>query len=219
MNHNTWPHGLKRCSGAGAEALECQAAALYLLDAGTSELKLRASWGLPHSRLLDAARPLRGAAADLEALLGHAVVLDDPATFDFWRVPEACGAAVCVPVSSPTTPLGTLWLFAAERREFSDAQTNLLEVIAGRLSADLEREMLLGEINSLRVANLPAPAAPPVARVTLPSRPNLEGWDIAGWLATGRIVGRGLARLVQRVGGSLRPGGRHGAIRRRRCLR
>lgn len=61
----------------GAEAVECQAAALYLLDETTSHLKLRAAWGLPKSRLLGPARPLRGAVADLEALVGHAVALED----------------------------------------------------------------------------------------------------------------------------------------------
>ncbi len=43
----------------GAEAIGCQAAALYLLDDATSELKLRSSWGLPRRRLADPARPLR----------------------------------------------------------------------------------------------------------------------------------------------------------------
>lgn len=43
----------------GAEAIGCQAAALYLLDAATTELKLRSSFGLPRRRLLDPARPLQ----------------------------------------------------------------------------------------------------------------------------------------------------------------
>ncbi len=174
---------------AGAESLECQAAALYLLDAGTSELKLRASWGLPRGRLMEAARPLRGAAADLEALLGHAVVLNDPGMFDFWRVPEPCAAAVCVPVASPTTPLGTLWLFANGCREFSSAQTNLLEVVAGRLAGDLEREMLLREVDSLRIARPTAAAMEGIWRFGLPPSPRLEGWDIAGWSAGGDSPG------------------------------
>jgi hypothetical protein len=176
---------------AGAESLDCQAAALYLLDAGTSELKLRASWGLPRGRLMEAARPLRGAAADLEALLGHAVVLDDPKMFDFWRVPEPCAAAVCVPVSSPTTPLGTLWLFANEFREFSSAQTNLLEVVAGRLAGDLEREMLLREVASLRIAHPPAADMEGGWRVAQPPSPRLDGWDFAGWSAAGDHPGGG----------------------------
>ena len=62
---------------AGAEAVGGDAIALYLLDEATTELKLRCSWGLPFDRLVAPARPLQGAVADLEALLGHAVVLND----------------------------------------------------------------------------------------------------------------------------------------------
>ncbi len=38
------------------EAVECQAAALYLLDEATTELKLRSCWGLPFERLMAPAR-------------------------------------------------------------------------------------------------------------------------------------------------------------------
>ena len=61
----------------GTEAVDCQAAALYLLDDATSQLKMRSCWGLPLDRLAAPARPLKGAVADLEALLGHAVVIED----------------------------------------------------------------------------------------------------------------------------------------------
>jgi sigma-B regulation protein RsbU (phosphoserine phosphatase) len=132
----------------GAEAVNCQAAALYLLDDATSELKLRSSWGLPIRRLLAEPRPLANQLADLEAMLGHAVVLSDPEMFGLWRVPEECGAAVCVPVSSPTMPLGTLWIFSDEPRDFSSVETNLIEVIAGRLASDLERQMLLAAVRN-----------------------------------------------------------------------
>ena len=73
---------------AGAEAVDAQAAALYLLDEATTELKLRSAWGLPFNRLVDGPRPLKGAVADLEALLGHAVVLSEPGMAQTWRVLE-----------------------------------------------------------------------------------------------------------------------------------
>lgn len=128
----------------GARVLGCQAAAVYLLDAGTTELKLRASWGLPFERHLAAARPLEGAVADLEAMSGHAVVVDELALANVWSVPEKCGAALCVPVSTPMAILGTLWFFAREARDFNDDQTEIAELVAGRIAADLERTMLLG---------------------------------------------------------------------------
>jgi phosphoserine phosphatase RsbU/P len=131
---------------AGAEACECQAAALYMLDDATTSLKLRSSIGLPVERLLQPPRPLKGAIADLEALLGHAVALERASAFGPWRVPEEFAAALCVPVSSPTIPLGTLWFFSDRPRDFTDRQTNLAELVAGRLAAELERTMLLAQI-------------------------------------------------------------------------
>jgi hypothetical protein len=131
---------------AGAEACECQAAALYMLDDATTSLKLRASIGLPVERLLQPPRPLKGAIADLEALLGHAVALERASAFGPWRVPEEFAAALCVPVSSPTIPLGTLWFFSDRPRDFTDRQTNVAELVAGRLAAELERTMLLAQI-------------------------------------------------------------------------
>ena len=131
---------------AGADSCECQAAALYMLDDATSTLQLRASVGLPVERQSQPPRPLKGAIADLEALLGHSVALERASAFGPWRVPEEFAAALCVPVSSPTIPLGTLWFFSDHPRDFTDRQTNFAEVIAGRLAAELERAILLRAI-------------------------------------------------------------------------
>jgi len=174
----------------GAEAVGCQAAGLYLLDEATSELKLRSCWGLPRRRLLDPARPLRGAMADLEAMLGHAVVLDEALLMEHWAAPESFPAAVCIPVATATTILGTLWVFATERRTFDDRQTNILEVVAGRLAADLEREMLLREgIEGARLKRQLG-AAQRLQQDQIPQvAPEIDGWDIWGWSSTSQSVG------------------------------
>ena len=171
---------------AGADAVGCQAAALYLLDEATTELKLRACWGLPLARLTEPARPLRGAMADLEAMLGHAVVLEDELLADAWCVPEKFPAAVCVPISSSAAILGTMWVFAKEARNFNDSQTNMLEVTAGRIAAELEREMLREEgASGVRLKRQTAEAGQ-LQRDQLPSTPpQVEGWDMAGWGLTG----------------------------------
>jgi len=49
----------------GAEAVGCQAAAIYLLDEATTQLKLRSCCGLPFDRLTAPPRRLQGATADL----------------------------------------------------------------------------------------------------------------------------------------------------------
>jgi len=165
----------------GADAVGCHAAALYLLDEATTLLRLRSSWGLPPQRLADPPRPLPTALADLEAMLGHVVVLEDTGLFQQWNPPEDFPAAACVPVASPTTILGTLWVFCNARRDFNDRETNVLEMVAGRLAADLEREMLLREgVNAAQLKQELA-AAERVRLGQIPSVPPLlEGWEVAG---------------------------------------
>ena len=174
----------------GAEALGCVAAGLYLLDEATSELKLRACWGLARERLMVPARPLRGAMADLEALVGHAVVLEDTSVLPHWKCPEDFPAAVCVPVSSPSIPLGTLWVFSDQSRDFTPQETNLLEIIAGRLAADLEREMLLAATGKARQHEQQFAIAARWQSDRLPNvAPLIEGYEIAGWTRQAGEIG------------------------------
>jgi serine phosphatase RsbU (regulator of sigma subunit) len=181
---------LEAVLAGGAQAVGCQAAALYLLDDATSQLKLRACWNLPHEKLLDAPRPLKGAIADLEALVGHAVVIEDTSLLPHWHVPENFPSAVCVPVSSPSTPLGTLWLFADEPRDFTSHETNLVEIVAGRIASDLERELLLSEGVQAKRVQLQWNGAVAWQQQRLPKLPLMvEGWQAAGWTSQADGIG------------------------------
>ena len=166
----------------GGEAVGCQAAALYLLDDATSQLKLRSVWGLPRRRLTDPPRALSQAMADLEALLGHVVVLDQtPPMVTGWQSPEAFPTAVCAPVSTPSIPLGTLWMYSDRRRDFSEHETNLIEMVAGRLAADLEREILLAQGEQSSSARRAIDSAALWQQHQLPQiAPLLDGWELAG---------------------------------------
>jgi len=174
----------------GAKAIDCEAAALYMLDDSTSELRLRTAYNLPFQRYLETPRRLQGAVADLEALLGHTVVIEDTAATSHWKVPEGFPAAVCVPVATPASLLGTLWIFANEPREFLEQQVNILKVVAGRLASELEREMLMrvgvdgaelmkqvGKAERLQQHQLPSVS------------PILDGWELAGWTSQAQGVG------------------------------
>lgn len=175
----------------GAEAVDAQAAALYVLDEATTELKLRSAWGLPTEQLAEPARPLQAALADLEALLGHAVVLEDTRLMASWNPPQAeFASAVCVPVSTPNAIIGTLWVFGRQQRDYSERQTNVIEIVAGRIAADLEREVLIREgMDSLRLKQQLA-AAERLQRGTLPNVPPLlDGWEMAAWVAQAGSVG------------------------------
>jgi sigma-B regulation protein RsbU (phosphoserine phosphatase) len=169
---------------AGAESVGCRTSALYLLDEATTSLKMRSCWGMPRERLLAPPRPLQGSLADLEAMLGHAVVLNNEALYRQWNAPEQYATAVCVPVSSPSTIFGTLWVFADQHRDFSEQQTNMLELVAGRIAADLEREMLLNQSASTSHLFREMETVRRFRRNQLPvAAPWLDGWEIAGWSA------------------------------------
>ena len=174
----------------GAEAAGCQSAAAYLLDDATSLLKLRTAWGLPTDRFCDPPRPLRGALADLEALLGHAVVLDNTALRTQWRCPEPCASAVCVPISTPTTPLGTLWVFGQRARNYTSVEVNILEIIAGRVAAELKREMLLRlGVHSRQLDRQLTSAANWQSRRQPNVAPLLDHFQVAGWTSPAEWVG------------------------------
>ena len=115
-------------------------AELHLLDDTTAELRVAVDFG---DRQTPAARALESADADLAALAGGAVVLEDEDAVAEWATPQRCRAAVCVPVSSDTTIHGTLWLYSNQPRVFRDGDLQLIEIIAGRLAVEIERRQLL----------------------------------------------------------------------------
>ncbi len=196
----------------GAEAIGCQAAAVYMLDDATTELEMRSSWGLPNQRLFEPARPLRGSVADLEALIGHAVIINDADLLPRWNIPEPYAAAICVPVSSPTEPLGTLWMFADRVTEFTPEQTNLVDIIAGRVSAELQREALLTECVSSKHVDRQLVRAAQWQRDHHPNvMPLLEDWRLVGWTSESPMLNSGFFDWFVPSDGSLAVTLGHGA--------
>lgn len=152
-----------------AQSIGADAAALYLLDEATTSLKTRSAWGLPSERLLEPPRRLQGALGDLEALTGHAVVLEHAVLFDAWRCPEyEFGSAICVPVAHSTSPVGTLWVFCREERPYSDEAAQAVEIAAGRIAAELERHALLVDRDQRAGALQSGAEAPPRAAAPAP---------------------------------------------------
>ena len=191
---------LESIISGGAKAIGCTAAGLYLLDETTTHLKIRASWGLPHDVYLSEPRMLENSLADIEALTGHVVALEDTSTLPQWESPLPYGAALCVPVSSESIPLGTLWMFNDTPRDFSDDQTNIAEIIAGRLAADLEREVLLLEHMATRSATNSLHALGFTAdENTIECLPVIDGWDLAAsnGLATGEMGHYYMGQLLE----------------------
>lgn len=136
----------------GAQMIHCEASAFFLLDENASFLKLRSAWGLPEERFTAPPRPLNGALADLEALLGNAVILNEPYLVELWKSPECFSSSVCIPVISDTTVLGTLWFFCDEKRDFDQSDMNILELIAGKIVLELENIALKEQIEHYSVS-------------------------------------------------------------------
>ncbi len=133
-----------------ARLIGCQAVSLYLLDNKTSFLKLRAAWGIPEERFTEPPRPLKGSLADLEALLGNAVILNEGFLTESWNAPECFANALCVPVLSDDSVLGTLWFFSDQKSRFDDRDLALVELSVKYIVTELENILLTREVQNYR---------------------------------------------------------------------
>ena len=185
QKHHGLAQRLEHILRSGAKAVQCDAAALSLLDHETSLLKLRSIWGLPEERLIDPPRPLATALADLEAMLGHAMIFHEGEFLaERWNMPENFPASICVPVASSTTIHGTLWCFANSRVDFDPVAVNLLEIIAGHIAIELERITLLREGHDGMILKRQLTDAEHFLQTQLPRaavKPD-DFWQIAGAL-------------------------------------
>lgn len=172
-----------------ADAIGCVAGAMYLLDDKTSELKMRSCWGLPTERLMEPARPLRGS-ADLEAMLGRAVILEDEGSMRQWRSPEDFQSGLCVPIISQSNILGTVWFYSQNARRFSNRQVKMAELSAGHLAAELERDALTGLYHDHESVKKELTEAALIQKNQAPiCAPWFDKWDLAGKVRQKRDFG------------------------------
>ncbi len=158
------------------------AAAVYLLDDTTSTLKMRSCYGLSKNNLAKPPRSLRGALADLEALLGNAVLLENVSIAPDWNCPEPFAAALCVPIGSSTMPQGTLWLWSDHVRDFCTNDIEAAKGAADKILSDIERRVLSSEVLRVRAAAQQLDAASLIQSSLLPdSQPLHPDYDIGGF--------------------------------------
>ncbi|MGL6225829.1 MAG: GAF domain-containing protein [Thermoguttaceae bacterium] len=148
-DEETFAELLRKQLKHAAKLVHCSAASLYLLNTESSELHLRASWGLPEERFLDPPRTIYEAYADMEAMLGQAVLLTEEFIMETWTPPESFPAAVCVPLQSDETTYGTVWFFSDKERSFSEHELSVLELATGRITAEIEKAALIKEIKGI----------------------------------------------------------------------
>jgi serine phosphatase RsbU (regulator of sigma subunit) len=81
-------------------------------------------------------------------------------------------------------------MYCDHRREFSVEETNLVEIVAGRFAADLEREMLLQQTLQTRTLSRQLSHAVHWHRSRLPRiKPLIDGWIVGGWTSFGDCLG------------------------------
>lgn len=119
-------------------SIDCVAGSIYTIEDGSKKLKLRSVWGLPEDSLLSEPRLLSESLGDSEALLGQAVIANQPYLNKEWSVPEDFPSAVCVPIASSWATLGTLWLFSNQNeRDFTENELKIIDIVAGRIALEL----------------------------------------------------------------------------------
>lgn len=152
-----------------AKGLACEqggfaAGELWLLDDATQSLGLVARWSREDSEANGSRRRLADAPADVAALAGGAVVLEDASEVADWDLhAPRVEAAICLPVSSDTTIHGVLWLTNDRPLELADEVVELAEVVAGRLALEVERTAEGGRRNAEIAIAEPSLEAEPVS--------------------------------------------------------
>lgn len=175
------------CRSIGAVA-----GAIYVLDDDTSSLKMRSSIGLPRNRLTAPPRELRGSLADLEALLGNAVLLSDIEHMQDWPSPEPYASALVVPIGSTTMPHGTMWFWSETPRSFSATEVEVANLAAGRIMSEIEQSILGQEIHQSRIIQKQYDTASLTQASMLPDNQVLhKDFDINGWTYQNGSMGGG----------------------------
>ncbi len=141
---------LARLLDSAVKVTGFDSAALCLLNEDATELDVRSSVGIASHQMVGDRRSLENCPADIKAISGTAVATATAAQSRAWKSPEPCESAVCVPVGSGSGTLGTLWVFSEENIEVVDLQIEMVQIIAGRIAAELERESIIRQALSLK---------------------------------------------------------------------
>lgn len=135
-------------------------ASVWLVDDDALALNQRLAAG-PHFSGSPASRHLGESRADVRAMTGSVIVMESSRDVAKWQAPVECQSAVCLPVSSLSNLYGSLWLVRNQPGDVSEPVTTVLEIIAGRIAAELERAALARQLLDSRTTD---EAGQPVSR-------------------------------------------------------
>lgn len=167
---------------SSGRSIGANAAAIYLLDDATSELKMRACWNLPIESLMGPPRALRGSLADLEALLGNAVLIEDTACSPNWPSPEDFASAIVVSIGSVSMPHGTIWFWSDRQRSYNVTEVEVANMASGRVMGELEQAVLGVEVRNSRTLATQMDQASIAQAARWPKSTRMhEDFDVGGW--------------------------------------
>lgn len=165
-----------------AEGTGCVAAAFYMLDDDTSSLKMRAQYGLQPPRLVEAPRSLRGALADLEAMVSDVVAIEDcHSTDEVYSSPEPFASAICAVVAEGGVPIGTLWIWNNIAMDIDSTALAVARLAASSIASEIRAERLLRRVRSEQKTDITLKAVSMWQELQLPpAMPLAKGWYVDG---------------------------------------
>jgi len=158
---------------------------IRLLDEEYGELAVKSVYNLSHRYLEKGPVNLCDNAADQAALNGDVVyipdVLKDPRTiYSREAAQEGLCSSLCVALRANDRAIGTIRVYTAQPRAFTDDDVRLFQAIASQAAAAIEHAALYGEALRAQAMDRELAVAADVQEHLLPRRdPVLPGFDIA----------------------------------------
>jgi sigma-B regulation protein RsbU (phosphoserine phosphatase) len=175
-----------------------RAVAFFLLDPGGERLTLRLKHEAHSADVPCRDRVIEPDAPDLAALAGRTVILRrsvQPVAAGW--LPGGMSTAVCLPVFSEQSPIGTLWAFDRRDRQPETRELHVLESIASQLASVLERAVLVRESESEKRLRRHLQAALETQPGRVLSEPGPDcGFESAGVCRSALDIGGDLVELV-----------------------
>lgn len=175
------------------------AAALFIHEPGTDELRLRAQQAPEWLNIPQPTRLLSLSPVDAACLKGELQVLqrsmlsDDEASL----LPDQIAVGVCRAITAAGRPLGTLWLYDRRERRLTIREQHIIASVTSRLGELIERTRLLDESERsqrLRIELQVAARSQPAAQVQYEGT---DAWyELAGHSESSDEVGGDLLEVI-----------------------
>lgn len=176
---------LDRITRAVAEAMNCKACSLRLLDEQRDELVIKSVWGLSDEYLHKGQVLVRNSKIDRLVLSGQTVYIanmaaDPRVTYPQEAAREGIVSSLCTRMEIKNRPIGVLRLYTGEPHEFSEVEVKLLQSIASQAAVAIENARLQDEALDKDRLERQVQIAAEVQRRMMPDQPPvIPGYEVA----------------------------------------